>query len=117
MGLGVTEPRAADTKGGGETPRRASWPPAPEPASSRLVGNVSESDLRRITPRHLDVLAMSVGDFIAKLHAAPGGDRRRGGKGDGRTYPSACTTRSRVDPHRPSALLCNAFLCSHSYDN
>lgn len=36
------------------------------------MGSISESDLRRITPNNLDVLAMTVGEFIAKLHAPPG---------------------------------------------
>ena len=48
------------------------YTPAPEPVASRLMGSISESDLRRITPGNLDVLAMTVGDFIAKLHAPPG---------------------------------------------
>lgn len=69
---GVTEPRASEEQGGKKKRGRASWPPEPEPVSSRLVGSISESDLRRITPGNLDVLAMKVGDFIAKLHAPPG---------------------------------------------
>ena len=69
-GLGVTEPRASE-----QQTQKKDWPPTPtpEPVTTRLVGSISESDLRRITPGNLDVLAMKVGDFIAKLHAPPGG--------------------------------------------
>ena len=59
-GLGVTEPRGAATAG------------AAQAVAGRLVGSISESDLRRITPGHFDVLATTVGDFIAKLHAPAG---------------------------------------------
>ena len=40
----------------------------------KLIGSVSESDLRRITADRLDVLAMPVGEFIGKLHALFGED-------------------------------------------
>lgn len=40
----------------------------------KLIGSVSESDLRRITADRLDVLAMPVGEFIGKLHALSGED-------------------------------------------
>ena len=40
----------------------------------KLIGSVSESDLRRITADRLDVLAMPVGEFIGKLHALAGED-------------------------------------------
>ena len=73
-GLGVTEPRTSDQ--GGEWKRTvtgpASKPPGPEPVLTPLIGSVSESDLRRITRENLDVLAMSVGEFISKLHATAG---------------------------------------------
>ena len=40
----------------------------------KLIGAVSESDLRSITADRLDVLAMPVGEFIGKLHALAGDD-------------------------------------------
>lgn len=60
-GLGVTQAR--DTRRGDKD--------APEPVNARLIGSISESDLRRIPPDKLDVLSMSVGDFISKLHTPP----------------------------------------------
>jgi CBS domain-containing protein len=42
----VTEPRGAATAG------------VAQAVGGRLVGSISESDLRRITPGHFDVLAM-----------------------------------------------------------
>ena len=63
-GLGVTEPR--------RDRRSPEWPPRVEPIAARHVGSVSESDLRRITPGHFDVLSMTVGEFISKLHAPVG---------------------------------------------
>ena len=77
-GLGVTEPRASDQGGEKESASEKGSSSAPipsscpEPVSTPLVGSVSESDLRRITRENLDVLAMSVGEFISKLHAIPG---------------------------------------------
>ena len=73
-GLGVTEAR--DASG---ARARDSWPPKPTmlPVGCKIIGNISESDLRRITPEHLEVLAMPVGAFIEKLNAklAAGGER------------------------------------------
>ena len=43
-------------------------PTAPLPLQTQLVGSISASDLRRITPGHFDVLAMTVGEFVRKLH-------------------------------------------------
>ena len=63
-GLGVTEPRRER--------RSPEWPPRVEPIAARHVGSISESDLRRITPGHFDVLSMTVGEFISKLHAPVG---------------------------------------------
>ena len=52
--------------------RSPEWPPRVEPIAARHVGSISESDLRRITPGHFDVLSMTVGEFISKLHAPVG---------------------------------------------
>lgn len=68
-GLAVVEPRRGETaveRGSAE------WPPVPEPVAMRFLGSISESDLRRIQPGHFDVLAMTVGEFIDKLHAPIG---------------------------------------------
>lgn len=65
--LGVVEPREVGCPASCLGAARA-WPPNTEPVQTRLVGSVSESDLRRIKKGHFDVLAMRVGDFVRKLH-------------------------------------------------
>jgi CBS domain-containing protein len=74
--LGVVEPRTGDTCPAVSCLGSSrAWPPNTEPVQTRLIGSVSESDLRRITPGHFDVLALSVGEFVQKLHAVSADER------------------------------------------
>ena len=66
--LGVVEPREVGCPAASCLGAARAWPPNTEPVQTRLVGSVSESDLRRITAGHFDVLAMRVGDFVHELH-------------------------------------------------
>ena len=66
--LGVVEPREVGCPAASCLGTARAWPPNTEPVQTRLVGSVSESDLRRITAGHFDVLAMRVGDFVRELH-------------------------------------------------
>ena len=66
--LGVVEPREVGCPAVSCLGAARAWPPNTEPVQTRLVGSVSESDLRRITAGHFDVLAMRVGDFVRELH-------------------------------------------------
>ena len=66
--LGVVQPREVGCPAASCLGTARAWPPNTEPVQTRLVGSVSESDLRRITAGHFDVLAMRVGDFVRELH-------------------------------------------------
>jgi CBS domain-containing protein len=100
--LGVVEPREVGCPASRLGAARA-WPPNTEPVQvrTRLVGSVSESDLRRITEGHFDVLAMRVGDFVRKLHDV---SARAQELGDGGKLAPDPTAAARAHPLFGGAL-------------
>ena len=98
--LGVVEPREVGCPASRLGAARA-WPPNTEPVRTRLVGSVSESDLRRITEGHFDVLAMRVGDFVRKLHDV---SARAQELGDGGKLAPDPTAAARAHPLFGGAL-------------
>ena len=76
--LGVVEPREVGCPAVSSLGAARAWPPNTEPVQTRLVGSVSESDLRRITERRFDVLSARVGDFVRMLHDVSARSRDQG---------------------------------------
>ena len=88
--LGVVARRSEISENGNASASVTETPPLP--TQTTLVGSISASDLRRITPGHFDVLAMTVGEFTGRLHDV-----------------SAGSTQSRLAPDPNAAARAHPF--------